>query len=126
MRERLPRLLPAALAIAALGACAAVAAAGAASSARTAQLTADRTTVRPGEQLELRGSGFPGNAHLTLLARSPHGPRARIGDAVTGSRGTFVATIRIRSRAAAGAVVALACHDACRVKASVGFRIVRR
>jgi hypothetical protein len=127
MRETLVRPLLVALAMLACGACAAVASTGAGpSAAGTARLTANPTAVHPGERLELHGSGFPANARLTLLAGSPHGRRSRIGSAVTGRRGTFVATIRVRSRAAAAAFVALACQDGCRVNASVRFRIVTR
>ncbi|MFL5818196.1 MAG: hypothetical protein ACJ76L_11430 [Conexibacter sp.] len=90
------------------------------------QLTADRTAVQAGGTLTLQGTGFPRNAHLTLLA----GPRAadasRIGGATTGRRGRFTATIHIRPHSSAGALVALACHDACRLKASTRFRIVAR
>jgi len=92
--------------------------------ARVAQLTAERTTVQPGEALRLEGRGFPRNAHIALLAGPSRAEAERIGSAQTGRRGQFVATIRIRARSAAGALVALACSDACRVRASVRFRIV--
>ena len=92
--------------------------------ARTPQLTADATTVQPGEAITLTGRGFPRNARLALLAGPPHEDAERIGSAQTGRRGRFVATIRIRERSSAGAFVASACFDACRVKASVRFRIV--
>lgn len=103
----------------------AVAGAAAAPSApRTPQLTTDRTAVQPGGTLTLQGTGFPRNVHLTLLAGPPEAEAARIGGATTGQRGRFTATIRIRPHSSAGALVALACHDACRVKASARFRIV--
>jgi hypothetical protein len=92
--------------------------------ARTPQLTADPTTVRPGETLTLEGRGFPRNVHLALMAGPPGAEAERIGGAQTGRRGRFVATIRIRKPASAGALVALACFDGCRVKASARFRIV--
>jgi hypothetical protein len=91
---------------------------------RTPQVTADPTTVRPGETLTLTGRGFPRNAHLVLLAGPPQEETDRIGGAQTGRRGRFVARIRIRARSSAGAFVGSACFDACRVKASVRFRIV--
>jgi hypothetical protein len=91
---------------------------------RTPQLTADTTTVKPGETLTLTGRDFPRNAHLALLAGPPKADAQRIGGAQTGSRGSFVAKIRIRARSSAGAFVARACFDGCRVKASARFRIV--
>jgi hypothetical protein len=92
--------------------------------ARTPQLTADPTAVQAGGTLTLQGTGFPRNVHVTLLAGPPNAEATRIGGASTGRRGRFTATIRIRPHSAAGAFVALACHDACRVKASTRFRIV--
>ena len=94
------------------------------SAARTPQLSADPRAVQPGATLTLEGSGFPRNAHIALLAGPPHAEASRIGGARTGSRGRFVATIHIREHADAGRLVALACVDACRVKASARFRIV--
>ncbi len=91
---------------------------------RTPQLTADTIAVQPGETLTLTGRGFPRNAHLALLAGPPSGDTQRIGGAQTGRRGVFTAKIRIRARSSAGAFVAQACFDACRVKASARFRIV--
>jgi hypothetical protein len=92
--------------------------------ARAPQLTAEPDAVQPGETLTLEGRGFPRNVHLALLA-GPRGTEGeRIGGAQTGRRGRFVATIRIRKPATAGAFVAQACFDACRVKASARFRIV--
>jgi len=92
--------------------------------AQAPQLTTDTTTVKPGETLTLTGRGFPHDAHLALLAGAPHADAQRIGGAQTGRRGSFVAKIRIRARSSAGAFVARACFDACRVHASVRFRIV--
>jgi hypothetical protein len=92
--------------------------------ARTPQLSADPTAVQPGGSLTLEGRGFPPNVHVALLAGPPGSDAERIGGAQTGRRGRFVATIRIRARSSAGAFVALACFDACRVKASTRFRIV--
>lgn len=86
-------------------------------------LTADPAVVTPGSALVLHGSGFPRQAHLTLLAARPHRAPVRIGSATTGTRGGFVATIRIRARSAAGTFVASACSERCRAKASVRFRI---
>jgi hypothetical protein len=94
------------------------------SAARTPQLTADPAAVSAGATLTLQGTGFPRNAHVTLLAGPPNADATRIGGASTGRRGRFTATIRIRPHSSAGAFVALACHDACRVKASTRFRIV--
>jgi hypothetical protein len=92
--------------------------------ARTPHLTPDRTAVKPGETLTLTGRGFPRNAHLALMAGAPNADAQRIGGAKTGSRGSFVAKIRIRARSSAGAFIARACFDACRVQASVRFRVV--
>jgi hypothetical protein len=92
--------------------------------ARTPELTTDSATVKPGETLTLTGRGFPGNVHLVLRAGPPDAEAQRIGAAQTGRRGTFTAKIRIRARSSAGMMVALACFDSCRVKASARFRIV--
>ncbi len=92
--------------------------------ARTPQLTADPAAVRAGGTLTLRGTGFPRNVHLVLLAGPPNAEASRIGGASTGQRGRFTATIHIRPRSSAGTFVAMACHDDCRVKASTRFRIV--
>jgi hypothetical protein len=92
--------------------------------ARTPRLTVDPTAVQPGETPTLEGNGFPSNVHVALFAGPPHDATTRIGGAQTGRRGHFVATIRIRPHSSAGTFVALACHDGCRVKASVRFRIV--
>ncbi|HEV7771852.1 MAG TPA: hypothetical protein VGO48_01045 [Conexibacter sp.] len=96
----------------------------ASSAARTPQLTADPTAVQAGGTLTLQGTGFPRNIRVTLLAGPPNAEATRIGGASTGRRGRFTATIRIRPHSSSGAFVALACHDACRVKASAHFRIV--
>jgi len=98
--------------------------AAAPSAPRTPQLTADSTAVEPGGTLTLQGTGFPRNIHVTLLAGPPSAEAARIGGATTGRRGRFTATIHIRPHSSAGALIAVACHDACRVKASARFRIV--
>jgi len=92
--------------------------------ASTPTLTADPITVQPGEAVTLEGSGFARNAHVSLLAGPPHGTTSRIGGAETGRGGHFVATIRIRPRSSADVLVVRACQDACRVKATVRFRIV--
>jgi hypothetical protein len=94
--------------------------------ARTPQLTADPAAVHAGATLTLTGVGFPRNVHVTLLAGPRNTEAARIGAASTERRGRFTATIRIRPHSSAGAFVALACHDDCRVKASTHFRIVAR
>jgi len=91
---------------------------------RTPELTAGSATVRPGETLTLTGRGFPRNARLALLAGRPNAEAQQIGDAQTGRRGSFVAKIRIRAHSSADTLVARACFDACRVKASARFRIV--
>jgi len=128
MRGMPSRRALAALAILALGAGAPAAAAlrSGASTAAMPHLTAAAAAVRPGATFTLRGSGFPAAARLTLLAGPPHGRKSPIGSARTGRNGDFVATIRVRARAAAGAFVALACRDACRVRASARFRIIER
>jgi hypothetical protein len=91
---------------------------------RTPQLTADATAVAPGETLTLVGRGFPSDAHVALLAGPPNEDARRIGGAQTGRRGSFTAKIRIRARSAPGPLVARACVDGCRVKATARFRIV--
>jgi hypothetical protein len=92
--------------------------------ARTPTLTADQVAVQAGETVTLEGSGFPRNAHITLLAGPPHGTTSRIGGAETGRRGHFVATIHIRPHSSAGTFVVRACQDECRVKATARFRVV--
>jgi hypothetical protein len=92
--------------------------------ARTPQLTADPTAAHAGATLTLQGKGFPRNVHVTLLAGPPGAKATPMGGASTGRRGRFTATIHIRPHSSAGALVALACEDACRVKASARFRIV--
>ena len=88
------------------------------------QLAADPVAVEPGATLSLEGRGFPPNTHIALLARPAHGEAVHIGGANSGRRGRFTATIHIRRHSDAGAFVALACVDACRVKARAAFRIV--
>jgi hypothetical protein len=121
-------LLPRAGAVALLAACASVAVAHAeapgAPGARTPQLTADRPAVPPGRSLTLHGTGFPRNTHVALLAGPPHGETARIGGALTGRRGSFSATIRIRPGSSPHVFMALACVERCHVKATARFRIV--
>jgi len=91
---------------------------------RTPTLVATPTAVQAGSSVTLTGTGFPRNVHVSLMARPPRAEASRIGGATTGKRGRFVATIHIRPHSTAGALVAVACHDACRVKASARFRIV--
>lgn len=105
---------------------AALAAAPARAAAPAPQLTADPVAARPGSTVTLAGRGFPRETHVALFAGTPGAPRMRIGGALTGRRGRFVATIHIRARADAGALVAVACADACRVQASARFRIAAR
>jgi hypothetical protein len=88
------------------------------------QLTADPLAVQAGTTVRLQGRGFPRNVHIALLAGPPHGEATRIGGASTGRRGRFTATIHIRPQSSPAAFVALACFDACRVKATAQFRIV--
>jgi hypothetical protein len=88
------------------------------------QLTAAPAAVEAGETVTLEGRGFPRNVHVALIAKPPHGEAIRIGGALTGLRGRFTATIHIRPRSAPRALVAFACVDACRVKATAQFRIV--
>jgi hypothetical protein len=73
----------------------------------------------------LHGRGFPHGAHIVLRAGRPHAVAARIGEARAGLRGTFDASVRIDADASPGVYVALACHDRCRQKASVRFRVLR-
>jgi hypothetical protein len=91
---------------------------------RVPELTAAPVAVQSGGTLTLAGRGFPGDVHVVLMAGPPHGEASRIGGAVTGRRGRFTATIRIRPGSRPGRFVALACHDSCAVKASASFRIV--
>lgn len=95
----------------------------AAPATRTPQLTATPAVVHPGETLKLQGTGFPRNAHVSLLAGPPHADAARIGGASTGRRGRFVATIHTRPHSGAGTFVARACFDGCRVEAVARFHI---
>lgn len=88
------------------------------------QLTAEPATVQPGDTFRFTGTGFPRNAQIALFAGPRNTEAQRIGSAQTGRRGRFVATIRVRARSSARAFVAIACVDACRIKASVRFRIV--
>jgi hypothetical protein len=112
-------LLPAAAAVAAQPTAPAVQAVE-----RAPTLTVAPTAVQAGGSVTLTGTGFPRNVHVSLMAGPPHAEAARIGGASTGRRGRFVATIRIRPRSSARTLVAVACHDACRVKATARFRIV--
>jgi hypothetical protein len=89
-------------------------------------LHATPVRVAPGGTVVLHGRGFPANAHIVLRATPPRGPSTRIGEAHSGLRGGFVAPIAIDAGAALGAYVAAACHDRCRVKATVHFRVVHR
>ncbi len=82
--------------------------------------------MRPGASLRLEGRGWASKVHVSLLAGPPHRTPTRIGGALPGLHGSFVATIHIRPRAAPGTLVAVACQDACRAKATVRFRIVTR
>ncbi|HEX5146589.1 MAG TPA: hypothetical protein VFV85_06170 [Conexibacter sp.] len=93
--------------------------------ARTAvpQLEADPAVVLPGDVVTLHGSGFPANVHLALFANAPRAERTRIGGAMTGRSGRFTATVHIRQASHPGVFRALACYDACGVKASARFRI---
>ncbi len=92
--------------------------------ARGPQLTATPTAVEAGTTVTLEGRGFPRNVHVALMAKPAHGETIHMGGALTGLRGRFTATIHIRPRSAPRALVALACVDACRVKATAQFRIV--
>ena len=80
--------------------------------------------MEAGTALTLEGRGFPRNVHVALMAKPAHGETIRIGGALTGLRGRFTATIHIRPRSTPGALTALACFDACRVKATTQFRIL--
>ena len=122
MTATLPRIALVALLLA--PATAVAAARPAAPAVRTPQLTAAATAVRAGDTLTLTGTGFPRDAHVALLAGAPHKQATRIGGASTGRRGRFVATIHTRPHSDAGTFVVRACLDACRVEATVRFRIV--
>jgi hypothetical protein len=121
MTASLPRIVLAALLL--VPATAAATARPAAPATRTPQLTADRAVVHAGDTLTLRGTGFPRDVHLTLLAGRPHADATRIGGASTGRRGRFSATIHTRPHSDPGTFVAQACFDGCRVKATARFRI---
>jgi hypothetical protein len=88
-------------------------------------LSAAPGRVVAGTAVVLHGRGFPHDAHIVLRAGHPHAAAARIGEARTGRRGTFDASIRIDASASPGVYVALACHDRCHEKASVRFRVLR-
>lgn len=88
-------------------------------------LTADDARVPAGEVLVLRGRSFPRDAHIVLRAGRAGDETERIGRARTGRRGSFVAEVRIDAETPAGRYVAVACHDRCRIKASVQFRVQR-
>jgi len=81
--------------------------------------------VHRGTTLILRGAGFPRRADIVLRAGRPHAKAPRIGSARTGRLGSFRARIHIRWRTAPGVYVARACHDRCRVRATVRFRVLR-
>jgi len=100
--------------------------AGPHSAVRVPQLVARPAAVKAGGTLTLEGRGFAGNARITLLAGPLRHTPTRIGSAIAGLHGRFLATIGIRAHAAAHAFLAVACQDACRVKASARFRIVTR
>jgi hypothetical protein len=87
------------------------------------RLTAEPFAVRPGDTLVLRGRGFPKRAEIALFV-GPPGDSTRIGGAQTGTRGRFVASIRIRRPSDPDRYLLRACHDGCRVTAIARFRIV--
>lgn len=89
------------------------------------RLAAAPAAVRPGAVLRLTGSGFPRHVRVVLLAGPREALATRIGSAVTGARGDFVAAVRVRPRSAPGRFVAVACEAGCRLRASARFRIVR-
>ena len=91
-----------------------------------AALRVEHRRVAPGGTLVLRGKGFPHRVHVVLRVGRPHHRARRVGGARTGLRGTFVAPIAIERGAHRGRYVAVACHDRCRVRARIHFRIVRR
>jgi hypothetical protein len=112
--------------VAALAGIGASAPTGSGPAARVPRLIASPLAVQPGATLRLQGRGFASNVHVSLKAGPPHGTQTRIGGALPGLHGSFVAAIRIRAHAAPGALVVVACQDACRTKATVRFRIVAR
>jgi hypothetical protein len=99
--------------------------AGAAPHAPTPRLTVDHAHVARGASVTLHGNGFPRRTFIVLLAGPPHGAMKRIGMARTGVHGGFAARVRIDAHAAVGVYVATACHDHCRLSASVRFRVLR-
>lgn len=88
------------------------------------KLTVERAHVQTGGTVTLHGNGFPRRAGIVLLATPPHGNATQIGTARTGVHGGFAAPIRIDAHAAPGIYVATACHDDCRLTASVRFRVL--
>lgn len=86
-------------------------------------LLTDDARVTAGEALVVRGRGFPKNAHISLRAGRDGKGTSRIGSAETGRRGAFVARVRIDEDAHAGRYVAMACHDHCKVKATLHFHV---
>lgn len=122
-RSRAPRSIALALGLI-VCAIAALAAGAVAKRHAAPRLHATPARVAPGGTVVLYGRGFPANAHIVLRATPPGGDSARIGEAHTGLRGGFVAPIEIDAGAAPGAYVAAACHDRCRLKATVQFRVL--
>jgi hypothetical protein len=72
----------------------------AAPGARSALLEAGTTSLRPGELVTLRGSGFEAGSHVTI---SFHSTPQVVGEVVANSRGEFATTVAVPSTAAAGA-----------------------
>lgn len=96
------------------------------SAAGEATLSTQDARIAAGETLVVRGHGFPRDAHIVLRAGRDGRKTERIGDAETGRRGSFVAKIHIEADAVRGAYVAMACHDRCRIKATLLFHVGRR
>lgn len=88
-------------------------------------LTAKDSHITAGETLVVRGQGFPRDSHIALRAGRDGRKTDRIGGAETGRRGSFVAEIRIEADAVRGDYVAIACHDRCRMKATLLFHVRR-
>lgn len=88
------------------------------------KLAVESAHVQAGGTVVVHGNGFPRRADVVLLAAAPHVRAKQIGTARTGVHGGFVAPIRIDIHATPGVYVATACHDGCRLKASVRFRVL--
>jgi hypothetical protein len=102
---------------------------GAVPHAPRARIAARTLEVRPahvhlGGRIVLEGHGFPARGRVALLAGRRHHAAVRVGAAVAGRDGGFVAPIRIHAHASPGLYVMTACLDRCRVRTTTRFRVL--